>query len=127
MRTSSRIRVQTDRGMCVRFDDTLNRVTDDVRGWVWEDNVSRMLRHLSAMVDYKFDDLDADAVEAGIVNTDADLDRWFDYPLVGSRQLQISLARHPDAAPVAVRISDDLEEVLAARAETLLAVLSDPR
>lgn len=94
---------------------------------MWEDNVSRMLMHLSVMVEYKYDELDADAVEAGLLNTDADRDRWFEYSLVGSRQLDVSMARHPDAVPVAVRVSGDLDDVLAARIDTLLAVLSDPR
>ena len=49
---------------------------------------------------------------------------WFDYPLVGNRPLNVSLARHPGASPVGVRITGNLDEVLAARADTLLSVLS---
>ena len=81
----------------------------------------------SVLAGYTFDDLDEAAVATGLVDTDADLDRWFDYPLIGTRRLTVLLARHPDAAPVAVRIGGDLDAVLAGRAETLLDVLSDPR
>lgn len=102
-------------------------MSESVSGWVWEENVDRLMRHLAHAVSYDFDDLDRGAIETGLEDTDADQDRWFDYPLVGQPQLNVGLARHPDAAPVVVRVSGDLDDVLAARVETLLAVYSDVR
>lgn len=96
-----------------------------VQGWVWEANVIRLMRHLSRMVAYEFDDLDQGAVEQGVQGSDADLDRWYAYPLVGERQLNIELAREVEMSPVQVRVSGDLDEVLAARIETAIDLLGE--
>ncbi len=98
-----------------------------VSGWVWQENVLRLMRHLASITGYEFDSLDADAVETGLLQSDAEEDAWFDYPLCGSRRLDVFLARDPNAFPVAVRVAGDLDELLTARIRTLLAVLSDPR
>jgi hypothetical protein len=102
-------------------------VIDRVDGWVWADNVHRLMRHLAHTVAYDFDDLDWGAVETGLTTTDAEQARWFDYPLVGKRQLNVGLAREPDAYPVMVRVSGELDDVLIGRIETLIAVFSDVR
>jgi hypothetical protein len=102
-------------------------VVESVDGWVWEENVNRLMRHLVYTVAYDFDDLDRGAVETGLEKTDAVQGRWFDYPLVGQRQINVGLAREPEASPVMVRVSGDLDEVLAARVETLISVFSDVR
>lgn len=96
-----------------------------VGGWVWEQNVERLLRHLAQYAGYGFDDSDWSAVETGLQPTDEEQGLWFDYPLVGERHLAVHLARNTGAVPVSVRVTGDLDEVLTARVETLLAVLSD--
>ena len=98
---------------------------NEVGGWVWEQHVERFLGHLAAQVGYGLDDLDRGAVTAGLESTDAEHGRWFDYPLIGRRQVTVSLARTLGAAPVSIRVTGDLDMVLAARIETLLTVLSD--
>jgi hypothetical protein len=100
-------------------------MVDKVAGWVWEENVNRFMRHLAYTVAYDFDDLDRGAVETGLKDTDAERGRWFDYLLVGQGQLKVELARDPDASPIMVRVSGDLDDVLAARVETLIAVFGD--
>ena len=59
--------------------------------------------------------------------TDADHGRWFDHPLAGDPQLNVGLANEPDAHPVMVRVSGELDDVLVGRIDTLLAVFSDIR
>ena len=98
-----------------------------VEGWVWEEHVHRLMRHLAFTVGYGFDDLDWGSVKTGLERTDAGRGLWFDYPLVGTRQLNVGLAREPEAYPVMVRVSGELDDVLAARVETLIAVFSDER
>lgn len=61
------------------------------------------------------------------MTTDAEQGRWFDYPLVGQSQLTVWLAREPDAFPIMLRVPGELDEVLAARVETLISVFSDIR
>jgi hypothetical protein len=43
------------------------------------------------------------------------------------RQLNVGLAREPDAYPVMVRVSGELDDVLIGRIETRIAVFSDVR
>lgn len=103
----------------------LGFVISTVDGWVWDENVNRLMRHLGYAVGYEFDDLDRGAVETGLANTDAEQDSWFDYPLAGERQVTVALAKEPDARPVMVQVSGDLDSNLAARIETLITVFSD--
>ena len=100
-------------------------VVNTVGGWVMEADVHRLMRHLAFLVGYVIDDLDWGAVQTGLELTDSESERWFDYPLVGERQLTVKLAKEPDAYPVMVQVSGDLDDVLAARIETLISVLSD--
>jgi hypothetical protein len=100
-------------------------VAREVTGWVWEENVERLLTHLSDQIGYALDDLDLGAVSAGLASTDADQDRWFRYPLVGRRTLELALARNVGAAPVDVRVTGEVDKIPAARLEMLIAVLSD--
>ncbi len=102
-------------------------MVERIDGWVWDENVHRLMRHLGHAVAYDFDDLDWGAVETGLASTDADQARWFDYPLVGERQVNVGLAREPDAHPVLVRVSGELDDVMVGRIETLIAVFSDTR
>ncbi|NIK56941.1 hypothetical protein [Kribbella shirazensis] len=99
-----------------------------VAGWVWPANLRAALRHISACVDYTFDDWDWDAVEAALPQTDWEpLEHWYDYPIIGSRTLTVHLAHDDGFEPVGIRVEGELDEVLAARIETIIALLSDIR
>ena len=58
-------------------------------------------------------------------NTDAAIDRWFDYPLGGQQELTVSLARNVGASPIDVRICADLDLVWAAPIDSIIGVLYD--
>jgi hypothetical protein len=97
-----------------------------VEGWVWPANLRTALRHISAWVDYTFDDWDWDAVEAALPQSSWDPpEHWYDYPIIGSRTLTVYLAHDDGFEPVGVRVEGDLDEVLAARIETILGLLAD--
>ncbi len=80
----------------------------------------------SHYVSYKFDDSDWQAVEAALPATDDEReDGWYEYPLCGVPPLRVLLAQAVGAPPVMVRVSGDMDDVLAARISTLLGVFAD--
>ena len=99
-----------------------------VSGWIEEDSVVSLLRHVAGYIDYAYDDLDEQALVGALDPAGSeDGDAWFDYPLHGSPVLTVWLARSPGTAIVMVRIEGLMDDVLAARVETLIDVLCSPR
>lgn len=97
-----------------------------VSGWVYEVNVRTAMEYLSRWVEYDFDDTDWQAIEFGLPETSSDEpEQWYDYPIVGSPILTVLLALAPGAEPVFVVVRGDIDDVLQARIETLLSVLSN--
>lgn len=96
----------------------------EVRGWVAEDNVVELMRHISQQIGYAYDELDETALVGALENTNDELpDAWFQYPLGGTRTLKVHLAQSPGSAVVSVRVEGQMNEVLAARIETMLELL----
>jgi hypothetical protein len=88
--------------------------------------VRTALVHISLWVGYTFDEADWQAVENALPETRWDPpEQWYDYPIVGSRTLTVFLARADGADPVGIRVQGELDEVLAARIETIIAILAD--
>lgn len=90
----------------------------EVSGWIWPENRMRLMRWLSVYIDYSFGESD----EIAIANATGDR---FEYPLVGEPELFVALEPDPDGDPVSVWVSGQMDDVLAARVETLLDVLGD--
>ncbi|MFB9688850.1 hypothetical protein [Amycolatopsis plumensis] len=80
------------------------------------------MEYAAALVGYGWDELDDGALEAGVPKTDADLppDTWFAYPVAGTPELTLRIARDHDAGILSVIIDGEMDDVLAARLETLL-------
>jgi len=93
-----------------------------IAGWIEGANTWLAVFYIARLVGYDFDDCDWQAIALGLEGTDADADRWFDYPLVGKMPVQLLLARHVDAEPVMVTVLGNLDDVLAARIETALDI-----
>lgn len=93
-----------------------------VGGWIDEDNLTRVVEYIAALVRYDWDDFDDDALAAGIPNTDADRppDTWFDYPVMGPPELTLRMALNHGDGILSVIIDDEFDDVLAARFDTLL-------
>jgi hypothetical protein len=98
----------------------------EVGGWILPGNVRTLMFWLSHYVGYSFDDNDLATVEAALPKTNSQqATGWYDYPLIGSPALQVWLALTPGDTPVSVRVTGELNPVLAARFETLIHVLQD--
>ena len=93
-----------------------------VSGWIFEDNLARVVEYIATLVRYGWSDLDDGAFEAGIASTDADLPlgTWFEHPVVGIPDLVLRIARDHDGGTLSMIIGGELDTVLAARFETLL-------
>lgn len=50
------------------------------------------LELMSELIGYSFDDLDWDAVVAGMANADRHKDLWFEYSLVGTETIHLRMA-----------------------------------
>ncbi|GHG31934.1 MULTISPECIES: hypothetical protein [Amycolatopsis] len=93
-----------------------------VAGWIFEGNLTKVVEYAAALVGYGWDELDDGALEAGVPETDADLppSTWFAYPIAGTPELALRIARDRDAGILSVIIDGEMDDVLAARLETLL-------
>ncbi|RZT20118.1 hypothetical protein EV649_3260 [Kribbella sp. VKM Ac-2569] len=97
-----------------------------VSGWVWSANLRTALKHISWSVGYAFDDWDWEAMETALPQTSWDPpEHWYDYPIIGDQTLTVHLAHNSGDDPVGIRVEGDLDEILAARIETIIDLLSD--
>ncbi|WP_290863273.1 hypothetical protein [Hamadaea sp.] len=94
-----------------------------IENWIREDNVMATLEHLSSLIGYPYDGADEDALIGALDETDDETDRWFEYPLCGSQVLTVRLAQAVGGAVVSIQVSGVMDEVLAARVETVLDLL----
>ncbi|MBW6434529.1 LOG family protein [Actinoplanes hulinensis] len=90
------------------------RLDDVVAGWVGEDNLVRFLEELSRLIGYDYDHLDEAAPAA---------DAPLRYPLMGTPPLEVELSQDPDGRIVDIRVHGAIDPVLAARIETMFALL----
>jgi hypothetical protein len=98
----------------------------DVGGWILPANVRTLMFWTAHYVGYSFDESDWQAVRAALPMTNAEqASGWYDYPLIGSPALTVWLAQVPGDSSVSVRVTGLMDEVLAARFETLIHVLQD--
>lgn len=96
-----------------------------VVGWIFETNLDKFVEWVATYVNYRWDDLDDGALVGTLDATDADNpEAWFEYPIVGSPPVTLSVARDWGSAKFSVRITGAFDVVLAARLETLLDVFS---
>jgi hypothetical protein len=70
--------------------------------WIYEDNLRAWLELVAGIVGYKFDELDWDAVRAGVADTDSEAERCYEYPL-GKSGTRVELAAEPGTSVIAVR------------------------
>ncbi len=68
-------------------------------------NLIPWLEVLSGEIGYEFDSMDRDAFEGGIVDTDGENDRWFEYELAGRIKLPLSVAHDVGTEVILVRVA----------------------
>ncbi|MFS8103147.1 hypothetical protein LFM09_39070 [Lentzea alba] len=90
---------------------------NEVSGWIFTENLDKVVEYIAFLARHDWDDLDAGALEAGLPKTDEDRDEWYEHP-VGALTLRLALM--DDRGHVSVRISGDFDEVFAARLDTVL-------
>ncbi len=83
--------------------DRVVRVMERLDGWLKRENLKGFMVVLADMVEYRFGSMDWDAVETGLESRAQD-DEWFDYPLVGSVAIEISISRIVEEGDSGVRV-----------------------
>lgn len=99
-----------------------------MHGWVWRTNLTPLFEMCSQLVGYRFDDLDAGAVEVGVERTDAEAELWFAYDLVGKPTVSLRVARDPGSDVVLIEIDLlGVDETLAGQFVLVMDVFSQYR
>ncbi|MEM1043131.1 MAG: hypothetical protein AAGI91_10935 [Bacteroidota bacterium] len=81
---------------------------------------------MASLVEYEFDDSDADAIRIGLVGTDVERDKWFAYPLGDVGQLPLRVASDPGSSVTFVEV-EAKKGRLAVEIETVLAMAQHSR
>jgi hypothetical protein len=96
-----------------------------VAGWVWAVNINPLVDSLAALVGYRIDDRDRDAVAFGLAGTNSEKpDGWYSHPLAGTMTLTVELATDPGTDVVSVSVRHPGEALLKARIETVIDLLA---
>ncbi|GAA2534409.1 hypothetical protein GCM10010435_90550 [Winogradskya consettensis] len=94
-----------------------------VSGYIEPGNVVAFLQWLSLYIDHPHDDLDQVALAGALKPTDSDDPAaWFEYPLAGTPDLLVRMAREVGSVGVHVEVVGEIDPVLTARIETLMDV-----
>ena len=91
-------------------------------GWIWTENLRPFLVLLARLVGSDFDESDWTACEVGVVWTDSEADRWFDYP-VGPTLVYLAL--EPGAPEMITIRVDQLPEQVRERLEWTVDIVRD--
>ena len=75
-----------------------------IEDWVFEENAAPLMRVLSTLVGYEWDQWDHDALAGGLAESDGESGQWFAYPLGETPAIDVRLARDPGTAVVRFRI-----------------------
>jgi hypothetical protein len=105
-----------------RRPGTESRGTDELlpASWIWSSNFRRFCELVSSYAGYRFDDLDWQAVETGL-GTLANEGDTFTYPIIGRRQLTLTVRVDLGSDEVSVQVTGHQDPMLGAR----IAALTD--
>jgi hypothetical protein len=87
--------------------------------WIWATSLRRFLELVSSYVDYRFDDLDWQAIQAGL-DTLASENDTFSYPMAGQKELHLTISKDSGGDEVLVRITGRQDRLLGARIAGLM-------
>lgn len=87
--------------------------------WIWITTLRRFLQLVSSYVDYRFDDLDWQALQTGL-NTLTTENDTFSYPIAGQQELNLTISKDPGGDEVTVQITGRQDRLLGARIAGLM-------
>ncbi|MFE9499063.1 hypothetical protein [Streptomyces collinus] len=102
-------------------------MTEPITGWIWDRNLRAFLDLLSLYSGYAFDELDWEAIEAGVQDTDDEVSRRLVFASLGRHE------RHSGSHPCAKRRGEEMSvsvrgaetSELQLRTDTLLSAFSN--
>lgn len=83
-------------------------------GWIWITSLRQFLELVSFYVHYRFDDLDWQAIQAGLDTLTSENDT-FSYLIAGQRELSLTISKDPYGDEVTVQITGRPDRLLGAR------------
>jgi hypothetical protein len=89
--------------------------------WILPDNLHLFLERVSALIGYRFEDWDWDAVRLGVRDTDLQRDQWYEYELSGSPSVKLTFAHAGDAKHLTVKVES--EEHTAIRIDAIARIM----
>ncbi|WP_159045099.1 hypothetical protein [Streptomyces sp. NRRL F-5122] len=82
---------------------------EQLEGWLKRDNLKGFLLMVSEVIEYRFDDSDWDAFQAGLDSSNQG-SSWFDYPLVGRVSVRVEISRFDEEGDVDIKVSLPADE-----------------
>ncbi|HVS38898.1 MAG TPA: hypothetical protein VMS17_25295 [Gemmataceae bacterium] len=83
-----------------------------IRDWIFEDNLLPFLTILAAVVRYDFIRDEWSAVRFGVVETDEENGRWYDYEFAGNQRAAFRLARSVGSSVIHLELESDSDTEL---------------
>jgi hypothetical protein len=94
-------------------------------GWIFEESLRPFCESVAEFTGYDFDDLDWQAVENALPDTDVEEPGgWYDYPLSGRVPLTLLVAADPGSSVVFVRLAGELDDRTRAQIEAAWHIFS---
>jgi hypothetical protein len=93
------------------------RTVNEVRGWISQDNLQRVVMYVSWLAGYQWGDFDTSPIEAGAATTNAQTAAWFSHP-IGA--VTLAVCWDQSNGMVEVVLNGPFDEVLTARLDTML-------
>ena len=89
--------------------------------WILQDNLSRFLDRVSALIRFRFQEWDWDAIRFGVRDSDAEQNRWYEYELNGQPSVNLAFAHAGNGKRLCVRIETDA--IIAARLDAFARIM----
>ena len=74
------------------------------QNWILEENLKPWLEIVASFCEYDFDQNDLDAINFGIVGTDVENNRWFDYEFSEGFRVLLQMALDPGSSVIFLKV-----------------------
>ncbi len=76
-----------------------------IESWIWETNKNFVITELASCAEYSFDSWDEDAINQGLINTDSESEKYFEYSFIGNQRIDVLIANEPDSDKLIFKVS----------------------
>jgi hypothetical protein len=91
-----------------------------IKNWIYEPNLRAFVELIKDLLEYDLDDDERNAIISGVRDSDAEEDRWYDYPFQGRQTATVSFGRDVNTEIVQIRVN--AEQAVLDKVEVLVMV-----